>query len=105
MSIFVVAYRIDYDTDARYDRCYADLTAAIVAQSKSKYWSEATSLYLIESDSTSSDIAAAIVSATPDFDATQDLLLVVNISTKRGHAVKGKLRDGDFSFLMGRRTT
>jgi hypothetical protein len=105
LSLFIVAFRINYDTEARYNRCYEELTSAIVAESGPKYWAEATSLYLITSAKNSSDLANAIWSEAVSFDDKEDLLVVINISTTKGHSVKGKLKDGDFSALMAGRTS
>lgn len=103
MSIFAVTFRVHWDTEARYNRCYKALIAGIQSQTTSRYWDEPTSFIMIESAKNSAQIADAIVAATPDFDVAEDLVVVINLSVTKGHAVRGKLRDGDFRILIGRR--
>jgi len=105
LSLFIVAFRLHYDTEARYNRCYEELTAAILAESGPKHWAEATSLYLVTSNKNSTNLAEAIWANTPSFDDGEDLLVVINISVSKGHAVKGTLRDRDFAALMAGRTS
>ncbi|WP_029416215.1 hypothetical protein [Brevundimonas bacteroides] len=105
MALFIVAYRIHYNTEERYSRCYNELTDAIRAEGGPKHWAEPTSMFLIQSSKSSADLATSIWAAAPSFDDDEDMLVVINISTTRGHATKGKLQDRDFVTLMALRTS
>ncbi|PZO00719.1 MAG: hypothetical protein DCF29_16550 [Alphaproteobacteria bacterium] len=105
MSLFIVGYRIHYDTEARYNRCYRELNEAIRAEAEDLHWDEPTSMFLIKSGKKSADLAGSIWGATPSFNDNEDLLVVINISATKGHATKGKLIDRDFIALMAARTS
>jgi len=103
MALFAVTFRIDYDTEARYDRCYQQLRKAIPGNSGDGYWDDPTSFYLITSTLNSADLLAAITGDCEAFDVAKDMVLVINLSVTKGHAQRGKLVDKDLSHLMALR--
>lgn len=105
MSLFAITFRVHYDNERRYNARYNELNAAIVAHSGPKHWSETTSFYLITSTKNSADLANAIYNATPSFDDSEDLLVVINLSVTKGSSVKGTLRDRDYNTLIAGRTS
>lgn len=103
MSLFSITFRIEYDTEKRYNDVYNALVAAITGQTESRYWADPTSFFLITSSLSSSDLADAIVANTKGFDPKKDLVFVINLSVTKGHSAKGHIVDKDFTALMASR--
>jgi hypothetical protein len=103
MSLFAVTFRIEYDTETRYDKVYESLVAAIKAESRGSYWDDPTSFFLITSDRSSADLADTIVANTKGFDSSKDLVFVINLSVTKGHSAKGHIIDKDITALMASR--
>lgn len=99
-QLFIATFRLDDSNRTRYNRCYTDLNNAIQSRAHSKFWQETTSFYLFDATGTSIQIADAVVAATPDFDPDIDLLLIMNVSQTRGHAIRGKPTDRDIYPLL-----
>jgi hypothetical protein len=102
MSVYAVTFRIEYDSQSRYDKVYEGLTAAIRGSTSSKYWDDPTSFYLITSDLSPKDLASRLVTAS-HFDEDKDHLLVINLSSAKGSAHRGKLIDQDLVSILSQR--
>ena len=101
MAIYAISFRVGYEGD--YDDRYKTLVAAIRAQAGGpNYWEESTSFFLLQSDSQPGELADAIIAGS-DFDKTRDLLLVIYLSGKKGHALRGHYTDKDVIKLLAAR--
>ena len=103
MSLFAITFRVEYDSEKRYNDVYNALVAAIKGQTETKYWDDPTSFFLITSSLNSADLADAIIANTRGFDTKQDLVFVINLSQTKGHAAKGHIVDKDLTSLMASR--
>jgi hypothetical protein len=101
MAIFAVTFRI-HDNSTYHDR-WSSVVDAIRKETTSTYWDEPTSFTLIESNKNSSDVADSI-DANSTLDHSVDLLVVINLSTTKGHKCIGVLHDSDFGKLMAKRS-
>lgn len=98
MAIYAISFRLDYD--ANYDARYERLTNAIRAEANGpRYWEESTSFMLLESSKQPGALADSIV-AGARFDAKRDLLVVIYLSGKVGHAIRGHYTDKDIIQLL-----
>ena len=98
MALYAVSFRLDYsgDYDARYERLINSIKLQAAGP---KYWDETTSFMLLESDLQPGPLADAII-AGAHFDAKTDLLLVIYLSGKKGHALRGHYTDKDVIELL-----
>lgn len=97
MAIFSITFRIHSDTG--YSERYNSVVEAIKQCCHGgHYWAEPTSFFLLENPSTSKKIAEYI-DQNSTFDATKDLLCVINLSEK-GYYPLGNITDPDLAKLM-----
>jgi len=101
MAIFAVTFRLH--ENPTYQERWESLVIAIRQETTSTYWDEPTSFFLIESNKSSADVADSI-HANSKLDETVDLLVVINISTTKGHKAIGVIHDTDFGKLMAKRS-
>lgn len=103
MAIFAVSFRVAGRKTARgsYDERWESVDTAIKSISASRYWSETTSFYIVESLLNTRELVEAIQNIS-QLDQAVDLMVCINLSQK-GYEVLGSNPDPDIGILLDAR--
>lgn len=99
MAVFAIAFRIHEDAD--YDERWSSVVDAIRKQTSSQFWNETAAFALIESSKSSQGILGGIETSSK-FDASLDMLLVINLN-QADYAKAGPFADRNLDDIMAKR--
>lgn len=92
MAHFIVTFRIGSDNgyQDRYDS-FVNAVIALAGGTTGKVWDETTSFYVFEVEGWNAEEAAAYLYVNSKFDATKDILVVIDVDAKK-KATRGELQ-------------
>ncbi|MEN0654169.1 MULTISPECIES: hypothetical protein [Hyphobacterium] len=96
---YAITFR--FKSDSTYSERLESLEELIKAESPGKWWRETTSFYLFRSSKSAADLISHFYLKSK-FDATKDIMGVINLSRK-DHAHKGTFTDADWESILSNR--
>lgn len=98
MANFIVTFQIK--SDESYQRRYSSFVRRMNEVSNGDRWDETTSFNAFESDMTAEELCLAL-DAGSEFDSTKDIMVVIDLSTKRRVTAGPIKRPDDLEELVG----